>query len=111
MYQRNIAVNQVLKYSFAVITADVMLSAAVGYRLTIVKNPTCVVENIMKIIKSHVPQVQLESDVGAELSFALPKEQSAKFENLFSDLERNQEKLGIGSFGVSAPSLEEVFLK
>jgi len=92
-------------------TTDVMRSAAVGYRLDIVKNPTCVVENIMKIIKSHVPQVQLEGDFGAEVSLVLPKEQSAKFEKLFADLERNQEGLGIESFGVSAPSLEEVFLK
>jgi len=88
-----------------------MLLAAVGYRLTIVKNPTCVVGNIMKIIQKHVPQVRLESDIGAELSFVLPKEQCTLYEELFSDLGRNQETLGIGSFGVSAPSLEEVFLK
>ena len=58
-----------------------------------------------------MPEVQLESNVGAELSFILPKEQSGKFEQLFTDLEENQDSLGIESFGVSAPSLEKVFLK
>ena len=88
-----------------------MCFAGVGYRLYIVKNPSCVVENISKTVKSHVPGAQLDSNVAAELAFILPKEQSTKFEQLFYDLERNQDKLGIGSFGMSAPSLEEVFLK
>jgi len=65
----------------------------------------------MKAIKSHVPNAQLKSNVGVELSFILPKENSAKFEQLFSDLERGQDSLGIGSIGVSVTTLEEVFLK
>jgi len=83
----------------------------VGYHLYIVKNPSCIAENILEVIKRHVPEVELESNVGAELSFVLPKEQSAKFEPLFTDLEQNQDSLGIGSFGVSVTTLEEVFLK
>jgi len=83
----------------------------VGYHLYIVKNPACIVENILEAIKTHVPQVQLERNVGAELSFILPKEQSGKFEQLFTDLEHNQVSLRIGSFGVSLTTLEEVFLK
>ena len=82
-----------------------------GYHLYIVKNSSGVAENILEVIKRHVPEVQLESNVGAELSFVLPKEQSAKFEQLFIDLEQNQDSLGIGSFGVSITTLEEVFLK
>ena len=75
------------------------------------KNSLCIAENILEVIKTHVPEVQLESNVGAELSFVLPKEQSARFEELFADLEQNQDSLGIGSFGVSVTTLEEVFLK
>ena len=88
-----------------------VLWTGVGYHLYIVKNSSCVVENILEVMKTHVPEVQLESNVGAELSFVLPKEQSAKFEELFTDLEQNQDSLGIGSFGVSVTTLEEVFLK
>ena len=75
------------------------------------KSSLCIPENIFEVIKTHVPEVELESDVGAELSFVLPKEQSANFEQLFTDLEQKQESLGIGSFGVSVTTLEEVFLK
>ena len=85
--------------------------AGVGYHLYIVKNPSCIPRNILEAIKIHVPEVQLESDVGAELSFVLPKEQSSKFEELFNHLERNQDALGIDSFGASVTTLEEVFLK
>lgn len=75
------------------------------------KNSTCITENILQAIKLHIPQVQLESNVGAELSFVLPKEESAKFEQLFANLEQDQDSLGISSFGVSVTTLEEVFLK
>jgi len=88
-----------------------MCFAGVGYHLYIVKNPSCQADNILEAIKIHVPEVQLESNVGAELSFVLPKEQSAQFEQLFGYLEQNQDSLGIGSFGVSVTTLEEVFLK
>jgi len=76
-----------------------------------VKNPSCVPQVVLKTIKSHVPEVQLESDVGAELSFVLPKEQSSRFEKLFNHLERDQVALGIDSFGASVTTLEKVFLK
>jgi ATP-binding cassette subfamily A (ABC1) protein 3 len=58
-----------------------------------------------------VPETQLESNVGAELSFILPKEKSSQFELLFRDLEDNRKELGIDSFGASVTTLEEVFLK
>jgi len=58
-----------------------------------------------------VDEAQLESNVGAELSFILPKEKSSQFENLFNDLEQNRSELGIESFGASVTTLEEVFLK
>ena len=89
----------------------VLIVPGIGYHLYIVKNPSCVAEKIQDAIKVHVPDVQLESNVGAELSFILPKEQSAHFENLFTDLEFDQTALGIDSFGASVTTLEEVFLK
>jgi len=58
-----------------------------------------------------VDEAQLESNVGAELSFILPRERSSQFENLFTDLEQNRKELGIDSFGASVTTLEEVFIK
>jgi len=82
-----------------------------GYRLNIVNNILCIPENVLNVIRVHVPGVRLESNVGAMLSFVLPKEQSANFEKLFTDLENNHTLLGIDSFGASLTTLEEVFLK
>jgi ATP-binding cassette, subfamily A (ABC1), member 3 len=88
-----------------------MCPKGIGYHLTIVKNPKCRVEYVVDCIRSHVPEAQMESNVGAELSFILPKEQSSHFEQLFSDLEQNRRELGVDSFGASVTTLEEVFLK
>jgi len=88
-----------------------LLLVGVGYHLHIVKKPSLVVANVIEAIKGHVREVRLESNVGVELSFTLPKEQSAKFEHLFTDLENSQASLGIDSFGVSVTTLEEVFIK
>ena len=48
---------------------------------------------------------------GAELSFILPSEATGKFEELFTELEKNRSQLGIASYGASVTTMEEVFLK
>ena len=48
---------------------------------------------------------------GAELSFILPSEATAKFEELFTELETRRRDLGIASYGASVTTMEEVFLK
>lgn len=57
----------------------------------------------------HIKQARLIEDTSTELVFQLPDDESElrKFENLFSDLERNHRNLGISSFGISDTSLEE----
>ena len=87
------------------------LLAGTGYQLYVVKNRSAVAETILDAVRVHVPGVRLKNNVGAELSFILPKEQSANFETLFSDLESRQTALGIDSFGASVTTLEEVFLR
>lgn len=60
----------------------------------------------------HIKQARLIEDTSTELVFQLPDDESElrKFENLFSDLERNHRNLGISSFGISDTSLEEASL-
>lgn len=50
------------------------------------------------------------SSAGGEISFRLPREESARFSSLFRALEVGREGMGIGGYGVSITSLEEVFL-
>lgn len=79
--------------------------------MTIVKTPGCNVDRLLKVIKSKVPDARMESNVGAEVTFILPREQSGLFEKLFAQLEEDQEDLGIESFGASVTTMEEVFMK
>ncbi|XP_061178877.1 phospholipid-transporting ATPase ABCA3-like [Saccostrea echinata] len=82
-----------------------------GYHLVMVKEPQCDVAKLLDAIKGHIPSAFLETEIGAELSFILPTEGSPSFEDLFTELEENAPKFGISSFGMSATTMEEVFLK
>ncbi|XP_031243982.1 ATP-binding cassette sub-family A member 3-like isoform X2 [Mastomys coucha] len=83
----------------------------VGSHLVMVKEPYCDIDEISKLIHSYVPIATLETNVGNELSFILPKEYTHRFEALLTTLEENQANLGISSFGVSITTMEEVFLR
>nr|XP_017197999.1 phospholipid-transporting ATPase ABCA3 isoform X2 [Oryctolagus cuniculus] len=83
----------------------------VGYHIVMVKEPHCNVEEVTKLIHYYAPAATMESNVGTELSFTLPKEYAHRFETLFTALEKRQEKLGIASFGASITTMEEVFLR
>ncbi|XP_078319655.1 phospholipid-transporting ATPase ABCA1-like isoform X1 [Crassostrea virginica] len=71
------------------------------------------IDRLTAFIKRHIKEARMIEDTSTELVFQLPDDESElrKFENLFSDLERNHRTLGISSFGVSDTSLEEVFLR
>ncbi|XP_040853430.1 phospholipid-transporting ATPase ABCA3-like isoform X2 [Ochotona curzoniae] len=82
-----------------------------GYHMTLVKEPHCNPASVVQLVCHHIPNATLESNVGAELSFILPKESTHRFESLFGKLEKQQKELGIASFGASVTTMEEVFLR
>lgn len=49
--------------------------------------------------------------VGSELCYLLPDELSGLFEPMLKELEIRQNELGLTSFGISATTLEDVFMK
>lgn len=55
--------------------------------------------------------LKLHSNVGYELAYLLPENQSASFENMLQELEEKSVLLGIRSYGISLTTLEEVFMK
>ncbi|XP_063961818.1 phospholipid-transporting ATPase ABCA3-like [Lytechinus pictus] len=83
----------------------------IGYHMVIAKSADCNVNAVSDVIKEHVSGVQMENNVGAELSYILPEESVAHFEGLFSQLETQKKELGIDSYGASVTTMEEVFLK
>lgn len=79
--------------------------------MVLVKEPHCNTRSVNDLIQSHVPTAEIESEHAGELSYLLPREKSSHFEQLFTELEMKQKELGVGSFGVSVTTMEEVFLK
>ncbi|XP_076468817.1 phospholipid-transporting ATPase ABCA3-like isoform X2 [Babylonia areolata] len=82
-----------------------------GYHLVMVKGPQCHEARVTAVIQSQVARATLESHMGLELSYLLPKEDVSLFPKLFRVIERGGAELGITSFGVTATTMEEVFLK
>uniref|UniRef100_A0A914CKU6 ABC transporter domain-containing protein n=1 Tax=Acrobeloides nanus TaxID=290746 RepID=A0A914CKU6_9BILA len=51
-------------------------------------------------------------DIGSEVTYKLSIDLSAEdLQSLFDELESNLEQLGVESYGISAPSLQQIFLK
>ncbi|XP_013413247.1 ATP-binding cassette sub-family A member 3 [Lingula anatina] len=82
-----------------------------GFHMVLVKEQACNIDAVTQMIQGHVPSSTLETDIGAELSYVLPREEICRFEGLFADLEVRHKDLGVSSFGVSLTTMEEVFLK
>ncbi|XP_076468710.1 phospholipid-transporting ATPase ABCA3-like [Babylonia areolata] len=82
-----------------------------GYHLVMVKGPQCDEARVTAVIQSQVARATLESHMGSELSYLLPKEDVSLFPKLFRVIERESAELDITSFGATATTMEEVFLK
>ncbi|XP_025772505.1 ATP-binding cassette sub-family A member 17-like [Puma concolor] len=82
-----------------------------GYYMTLVKKPHCSTEKIAHLIYHHIPNAVMQSSIGEELTFILPKKSMPRFASLFTELEQRQVELGIASFGASVTTMEEVFIR
>jgi len=91
-----------------------------GYHLTLARQSASAsqgkisagnTDGVLSLVRKYVgDNATLASDVGAELSFTLPFESTAKFPDLFKDLDGKLDSLGFQSYGISCTTLEEVFL-
>ena len=59
----------------------------------------------------HIPQAVLSSHIAGELVFSLPLASVPRFAPLFSSLQQRAGELGVGSYGVSLTSLEQVVIR
>ena len=67
--------------------------------------------NLIDLVQSIVPDAQLNSNINSELTFLLCVEQIKIFPLLFEQLDKFKDDLNLISVGISAASLEQVFLK
>ncbi|KAK4876910.1 hypothetical protein RN001_009416 [Aquatica leii] len=82
-----------------------------GYRLVMEKSTICDVQKITNLLQNYIPDIQVLSDVGSELSYRLSPEKSSIFQPMLENLESQSEHLGILGFGISLTTLEEVFTR
>lgn len=82
-----------------------------GYHLIMDKSEICDPLKVTQLLQRHIPDIEIESSVGSELTYLLNENQSSVFENMLHDLEIHSEALGVRSYGISLTTLEEVFMK
>eukprot|EP01050_Picozoa_sp_SAG11_P010530 SAG11_NODE_1058_length_6003_cov_1.474424_5_plen_373_part_00 len=66
---------------------------------------------VEELLREFVSDAKLLTDVGAEMTFQLPAEESAAFPPMLRRLDERMGSLGIEHYGVSQVTMEEVFLK
>nr|XP_044605364.1 retinal-specific phospholipid-transporting ATPase ABCA4 isoform X1 [Equus asinus] len=71
------------------------------------------VNELMDMVRHHVPEAKLVECIGQELIFLLPNKnfKQRAYASLFRELEETLADLGLSSFGISDTPLEEIFLK
>jgi hypothetical protein len=65
---------------------------------------------VVGIVNGFVPDAEVVSDAGTELSIRLPLDAVGVFPNLFQQLETQGRGQGVLSFGIETTTLEEVFM-
>ena len=85
----------------------------VGYNMAIEKKSAVGFNStgMTTLVTSIVPNANLLTNVGTEMTFELPFTSSSDFPRLFKAIDEHDDELGIRSYGMSVTTLEEVFIK
>lgn len=85
-----------------------------GYRITVATtNKSQDSSEVEHFMQQYIQETKLVHQSGNDKTFAIPIEiaQSPKMINLLEHFEESKDKLGVSSFGISEPTLEDVFFK
>ncbi len=82
-----------------------------GYRLTIAKNNDFKEDLFISILQLEIDQHVIETNIAAEMCVSIPFGMSTKLPALLSNIENNKKVYGIDGYGISSPTIEEVFIK
>mmetsp|Transcript_28624 Transcript_28624/g.87596 ORF Transcript_28624/g.87596 Transcript_28624/m.87596 type:complete len:1388 (+) Transcript_28624:205-4368(+) len=85
---------------------------ATSYHLTLGRRPDgATSDEMLALARRHADGASIASEAPDEVSLLLPHEASGAFTGLFMELDQSTELLGVVSYGLSIPTLQEVFLK
>ena len=82
-----------------------------GYQLTATKAKGFKEEDFLNVIHRNIDNYKIETNISAEIKVSLPGDSIKNLSNILSGLELEKQNLGISGYGISSPSIEEVFLK
>ncbi len=82
-----------------------------GYHATISTQPDASVEALKEFFAEHEPSALFLESKGTDTTFWLPGDRADSFAPLFEKLEAAKQTLAVTTYGVTATTLEEVFLK
>ncbi|XP_019867946.2 phospholipid-transporting ATPase ABCA3-like [Aethina tumida] len=82
-----------------------------GYHLIMDKSKDCDVDEVTELLRKHIPNIEVHSNIGSELAYLLQEDQVSLFEDMLVELEENFSNLKINGYGISLTTLEEVFMK
>ncbi len=86
-----------------------------GYRLTLAKNLRFDEEAFIAVLKGCMPSLAkksvIETNIAAEMTVSIAFELNHLLPKLLSELDKQKDKLGIDGYGISSPTIEEVFIK
>jgi ATP-binding cassette subfamily A (ABC1) protein 3 len=83
-----------------------------GYRLTLAKDKSFDEGSFKELLAQNLGEsYHIESNIAAELTVAVPFDLNNKLPNLLTNIDSNKAKLGIDGYGISSPTIEEVFIK
>ena len=84
----------------------------IGYNVTMTRaSQRWNQHDISRSILKYIPDARLLSAAGGELSYRLPLTSVRAFPALFKSIDRKKRSLGIGGYGISMTTLEEVFMR
>jgi ABC-type multidrug transport system ATPase subunit len=84
-----------------------------GYQLELTKSqPDAAAQtSIRALVQQHVPSATLVMDSDSECHFRLPIDDVKTFGALLTDVERNLQDLRLSGYGITASTLEQVFMR
>ena len=87
-----------------------------GYTLTVIKKALLSNETQSDSVEKYLhhklgSEVKLTSEISQEVTFQIPSQLATKFQDFFETFDSDLEGLGIRSYGISVPTLEDVFLR
>lgn len=82
-----------------------------GYVLQVEKTASCSTETLLDDIRAVIPDAALSNDSRTVASIRIPAASTAQFPFLLRRIEENGASLGIGGFGASLTTLEDVFVR